>query len=463
VSPVHDHAEPRDAPQFEQESSSFFWITDEMQKPHAGDGIEGAVRERQARAVRAQKRCARMLLARNCEHLWSEVYAGRAQAEIAPQGGEAPGSARKVEQTPRSFLRCLGERAQRAPQSACFPRIARPADGSVPTLVVVRRDRAVAIDLQLRGARRFLIHPRERTLEAMPGHDLPPLPPRPRDAHKASMGRVLLIAGSRGMAGAAALAAEAALRGGAGYVVICCPGSITPELTAAVPSAILKPCGGPDQEKLGVADLAVMTRECASAQSVVVGPGLGAGARSWLPAFLRACKSLPLVLDADALNALAELGRLALAELPTDAVLTPHPGEAARLLEWSEGGERVQADRAAALTALCAQTPAVVVLKGADTLVGARDRASWRNPTGNPGLATAGSGDVLSGLLGALLARGMTAWDAARLAAWLHGRAADLIAERVGEDALIASDLARAFGAAFLEHAALCGVGAKAC
>lgn len=296
----------------------------------------------------------------------------------------------------------------------------------------------------------------------MRASDPPPLPPRPREAHKGQMGRVVLIAGSRGMAGAAALAAEAALRGGAGYAVVCCPGAITPELTAAVPSAILRPCGDAARAELGAEDLPSIRGACAAAQAVVAGPGLGTGAPAWLPDLLRDWRGPPLVLDADALNALA--GRPgALAALPASCVLTPHPGEAARLLAWPEGGERVQADRVGALAALCERTAATVVLKGADTLIGARGSEPLRNPTGNAGLATAGSGDVLSGLIGALLARGMTAGEAARLGVWIHGRAADLIVQEIGADALIASDLARGFGAAFRELGAAGGVGSSGC
>lgn len=296
----------------------------------------------------------------------------------------------------------------------------------------------------------------------MRAFDPPPLPPRPREAHKGQMGRVVLIAGSRGMAGAAALAAEAALRGGAGYAVVCCPGAITPDLTAAVPSAILRPCGDATRAELGAEDLPSIRGECAAAQAVVIGPGLGTGARAWLPDLLRDWRGPPLVLDADALNALAAHPG-ALAALPASCVLTPHPGEAARLLAWPEGGKRVQADRAGALAALCERTAATVVLKGADTLIGARGGEPLRNPTGNAGLATAGSGDVLSGLIGALLARGMSTGEAARLGAWIHGRAADLIAEQIGQDALIASDLARGFGAAFRELVAAGGVGSSGC
>lgn len=292
----------------------------------------------------------------------------------------------------------------------------------------------------------------------MPGHDLPPLPPRPRDAHKGAMGRVLLLAGSRGMAGAAALAAEAALRGGAGYARIACPGSISADLTAAVPAALLLVCGGPERPALLAEDLPALRAAAREAQAIVAGPGLGADAAAWLPGFLRARGTTCLVVDADGLNALAASAG-ALAELDERILLTPHPGEAARLLAWPEGAARVQQDRPAALAALTAVTPALIVLKGSGTLVGQRGRALWRNPTGNPGLATAGSGDVLAGLIGALLARGLGPWDAARLGAWLHGRAGDLVAREIGEDALIASDLARALGAAEVEH--LRGVSAR--
>ncbi len=279
------------------------------------------------------------------------------------------------------------------------------------------------------------------------------------------MGRVLLVAGSRGMAGAAALAAEATLRGGAGYAVVCCPGGVLPELTAAVPSAVLRPCGDSARASLAPQDLPILLGEAAAARALVAGPGLGAdcGAERWLPDLLRGTPGLPAVVDADGLNALARAGGSALADLGATAILTPHPAEAARLLGWAEGPARVQADRAAAVAALTSRTAAVIVLKGAGTLVGQRGRPTWRNPTGNPGLATAGTGDVLAGLTGALLARGLEAWDAARLGAWLHGRAADLLTERIGEDALIASDLARGFGAAFLEHARLAAAQARAC
>jgi len=142
------------------------------------------------------------------------------------------------------------------------------------------------------------------------------------------------------------------------------------------------------------------------------------------------------VLDADALNVLAPLRRAIAPAVPV--VLTPHPGEAARLLGWST--PQVQADRTGALRELTRRSGAVVVLKGARTLVG--DGARWfQNTTGNPGMATGGSGDVLAGLLGALLAQGLAPFEASCLAVHAHGRAGDLVARRLGEVGLIASDL----------------------
>ncbi len=288
--------------------------------------------------------------------------------------------------------------------------------------------------------------------------DLPPLPERPRDAHKGSMGRVLLVAGRRGMAGAAVLAATGALRGGAGYAVVACPGAVADVVTVGVPEAVLAPHGDRDREGLRADDLDALLATAATADALVVGPGLGRdpGVADWVPRLLlERPDGLPAVADADALFALSEAG--ALGDLDSDVVLTPHPGEAARLLGWDEGAARVQADRAAALAALVAATPAVVVLKGAGTLVGRRGDEPWRNATGNPGLATAGSGDVLAGLVGALAARGLDALGAARLGVHLHGLAGDLAALDVGVEGLVASDVAAALGRACRLHAARTG------
>ena len=283
----------------------------------------------------------------------------------------------------------------------------------------------------------------------------PPLPDRLSDTDKSRMVRVLVVAGARGMAGAAVLCAQAALRTGCGYVDVATVGAIAPELTAAVPTAILHCTNDREQSQLATGDLAMIVEASSRADAVVVGPGLGAGVEVWIGELLQRV-NVPAVLDADALNAIAREPRL-LAILSERHVMTPHAGEAARLLGWGNHRERVENDRVGAVERLCAMTSATVVLKGAGTLVARRDRDLHVNPTGNAGLAKAGSGDVLSGVIGALIARGMDAYDASKAGTWLHGRAADLLSHEVGEDSYIPSDLAHALGAAIRDYSALGG------
>lgn len=258
---------------------------------------------------------------------------------------------------------------------------------------------------------------------------VPQLPARAPDGHKGSYGTVLVVAGSASMLGAAVLAATAALRGGAGLVQV----SLPPRLQSLLPLAV--PCAttlGRGRDLLAA---------LARAAAVVVGPGLGAGptTRRLVAEVLRAARG-PVVVDADALNVLAPLPPAAAgrSRLGPNVVLTPHPGEAGRLLGTSAA--EVQTDRRAALAALCARSGAVVVLKGHGTLVGDGARC-FTNRTGNPGMATGGSGDVLAGLLAALLAQGLSPFDAARLAAHVHGKAGDRVARRLGGVGLLASDL----------------------
>ena len=251
-------------------------------------------------------------------------------------------------------------------------------------------------------------------------------PRRPRDGHKGTFGTVLVVAGSHDMLGAAVLVATSALRGGAGLVQVAVPRALQPFVALAQPCATTLP-----------RTAAALRTALRRASAVVVGPGLGTSAttRALVRLLLRTA-AVPVVLDADALNVLAPLRRPLVARGPL--LLTPHPGEAARLLGITTAA--VQADRRAALSALVARSGATVVLKGAGTLVG--DGAQWfRNRTGNPGLGTGGSGDVLAGLLAALLAQGVEPFRAACLAVHAHGRAADRLVQRVGEAGLIASDL----------------------
>ncbi|MFM1873214.1 MAG: hypothetical protein RL398_2636 [Planctomycetota bacterium] len=257
---------------------------------------------------------------------------------------------------------------------------------------------------------------------------LPQLPTRARDGHKGSFGTVLVVAGSPTMLGAAVLAATAALRGGAGLVQVALPPRLVSLLPLAVPCATTLGRGRDLDAALGKAD------------AVVVGPGLGGGAatKSLVARVLRLARG-PIVVDADGLNALAPLSAARRRSLAgSRVVLTPHPGEAGRLLGTTSSA--VQKDRDAALAELCARSGATVVLKGAGTLVGDGTRC-FHNRTGNPGMATGGTGDVLAGLLAALLAQGLAPFEAACLAAHVHGKAGDRVARRLGEVGLIAADL----------------------
>ena len=253
----------------------------------------------------------------------------------------------------------------------------------------------------------------------------PKLPRRKPAAHKGDFGTVVVVAGSATMPGAAILCARAALRGGAGRVQLGLPDDLLAICIAAVPGAI------------GVGRGAALDAALVDAAAIVLGPGLGVGAdaRRLVARVLRRARS-PIVVDADALNVLAPLRRPL--RTSATAVLTPHPGEAARLLGTTAA--EVQADRMTAATTLQQRSGAVVVLKGAGTIVCAAD-ATFTNRTGNPGLATAGSGDVLAGLLAACLAQGMAPFDAACLSVDVHGRAGNRVAKRLSEAGLCAEDL----------------------
>lgn len=256
---------------------------------------------------------------------------------------------------------------------------------------------------------------------------VPKLPPRRADAHKGSFGTVLVVAGSEFMLGAAILCARGALRAGAGLVRVALPRALCSSLMTAVPSAMTVDRGNARAFDAAVND----------ATSIVVGPGLGhSPATKRLVDRLLRTAAVPLVLDADALNALAPLRTPLKGHAPK--VLLPHPGEAGRLLACSTAD--VQSDRFAAVSQLSAQSGAVAVLKGSGTLVceGAR---TFHNDTGNPGMATGGVGDVLAGVTAALLAQGMEPFEAACLAVHVHGLAGDRIAAAISMAGLTAEDL----------------------
>jgi ADP-dependent NAD(P)H-hydrate dehydratase / NAD(P)H-hydrate epimerase len=261
------------------------------------------------------------------------------------------------------------------------------------------------------------------------------LPPRPRDAHKGTFGHALIVAGAPGKAGAAGLAAQAALRAGAGLVTAASPSEARPEVASFAPEVMTTgiPAGDPG------AALAFLLAECAGKTAVALGPGLGRAAKteSWIRRFVAVCPA-PLVLDADGLNAF-EGSASALGRGRRTLVLTPHPGEMARLLATT--ARVVQRDRIAAARALARTAKAIVVLKGMATLVATPDGRIFVNGTGNPGMATGGSGDVLTGLLAGLLAQQPDPLEAVLLGVRIHGRAGDLAAGALGETGLVAGDI----------------------
>jgi hydroxyethylthiazole kinase-like uncharacterized protein yjeF len=253
------------------------------------------------------------------------------------------------------------------------------------------------------------------------------LPPRRRDAHKGHFGHVLVVGGNYGMGGALLMAVEAAGRIGAGLISAASRPDHLAALLVRRPEAMFHAIHAP-------ADLEVAL---ASASVIVCGPGLGRD--HWARTALWACLATdrPLVLDADALNLLAGEGGLLPLGRAAPVVITPHPGEAARLLGITTA--RLQHDRFDAIRRLQVATGATVVLKGAGTLIAAGDNL-WLAAVGNPGMASGGMGDVLAGIIGGLLAQGLSAEEAAACGAWLHGTAADLAAQD-GERGLLATDL----------------------
>ena len=250
------------------------------------------------------------------------------------------------------------------------------------------------------------------------------LPPRYDNVNKGNFGHVLAIGGDEGFAGAIRLTAEAALRCGAGLVSVATRAGHVPALNAARPELMAR----------GVETAGASVPLIERASVIAIGPGLGQ--RDWGRGLLdlALASGKPLVLDADALNLLT----LAPRALPTNVVLTPHPGEAARLL--GRDAAAVQRDRFAAVRELSARHAAVVVLKGAGSLIADSQGQVVVCPWGNPGMASAGMGDVLTGVIAALLAQGLSAWDAARMGVALHARAGD-VAAGAAPRGLLAGDL----------------------
>ncbi|MCG3128991.1 MAG: Bifunctional NAD(P)H-hydrate repair enzyme Nnr [Phycisphaerae bacterium] len=284
--------------------------------------------------------------------------------------------------------------------------------------------------------------------------ELPRLPARAPETHKGEVGRVAVVAGSRDMPGAAILAARGALRGGAGLVRVFAPASAHAIVAAAEPCAMVSPLAEDGAGRIAFGALPALLEGLSWADVVALGPGLGTGEeQSRVVLGVLSCVQKPLVLDADGLNAVAEQptwwsGRDAA------TILTPHPGEMARL----RGGAGLveirpvdHATRVLVATEVARLTSAVTVLKGRHTVV-CDGRSTYANSSGNSGMATGGMGDVLTGLIAALVGQGLGAFQAACLGVCVHGQAADLVAETSGPVGYLARDVAEALPRALRGH-----------
>ena len=364
---------------------------------------------------------------------------GRAIRDLAerPEPGRSPLVAVDI---PSGLSSDNGETAWTTLSAALTVTFAAPKYGHVLPPACERVGELVVADIGipralLDGARLWLLEASDAARA---------FPPRKAGAHKGTFGHVLVVAGSVGKTGAAVLAATAALRTGAGLVTVATPAPALPMVAAGRAEAMTEPLS---VDASGVLDAAAAVRALALAKerdAVVLGPGLGqeAGTRAFVRELVRRCPS-PLLVDADGLNALApsakEKGATDALRRTAPTVVTPHPGEMARLV--SSSASEVQRRRLETARAFAMETGAVVLLKGQRTIVAHPDGRAAVNPTGNPGMATGGTGDVLSGIIGALLARGADAWTAATAGAYLHGLAGDEGAARLGQESLMAGDV----------------------
>ena len=339
------------------------------------------------------------------------------------------------------------------------------ADTGHPLGTCVRADRTVTIGLPKRG---LLMHPGaelagklevvdigfpEQVVDAQnikvnwttAAHAAQWMPPRPPSSHKGSYGRVLVVAGSTGMTGAAALASEAALRAGAGLVTLATPKHLNPILEGLLPEVMTLPLPETDAGSLSVSATSAILEFAVKTKSILaIGPGLSQHPEtvSFVHQLIRENREqgldLRMVIDADGLNALAHV-RETLSLLNSDAVLTPHPGEMARLTSTSV--PVLEKDRISTAQQFASKYGVTLVFKGAPTVTSTPNGNLWINSTGNPGMATGGMGDVLTGIIAGLMAQGIPSENAAALGVYLHGLAGDITAERLGMHGLTASDV----------------------
>src|SRR3989441_1717530 len=328
----------------------------------------------------------------------------------------------------------------------CFPRRrieVLPGANGAPRVRLLGDDRGAQVEVSITHHSRLAVATAHLEISdvatMLPAPDAVMIPDRPKDAHKGTFGTAVVLAGSLGLTGAAYLSSTAAARTGAGLVRLLVADSIYPILAAKCTEVMATPVPEVAPGAVGHAAYDSVLRQMSTAEAGVIGPGLGRDRSTWrLILDLAVHAECPLVLDADALNALADSARKK-TRLTKNRVLTPHPGEMARLL--GKTIEAVQADRAGAARKAAKEWGAIIVLKGAHTLVAHPDGRLSEDPHEVPALATGGTGDVLSGVIGALIAQGSDPYTAAVTGVYIHAAAGRRISHRLGDAGLLASDL----------------------
>lgn len=278
--------------------------------------------------------------------------------------------------------------------------------------------------------------------------DVPRLQPRKPEGHKGDYGKVCVVAGSYGMSGAPALTARSALRSGSGLVRVAVARSILPIMASIEPCCTTIPLDEDESGRIASSAVAGVLEAARKNDVMAVGPGMGeaAGCKAVVESLIGNADT-KMVLDADGLNNLATIPDWP-SKVKASLVLTPHPGEMSRL--WRSAFRQLSpADRVAVASKVAAKSNSVVVLKGHQTVVADAKRV-YVNTTGNPGMATAGSGDVLTGVIAALMGQELAPFEAAVLGVYVHGMAGDIAAQTIGEVSLIATDIIEALPKAFM-------------
>ncbi len=371
-----------------------------------------------------------------------------------------PGFLKKI-YTPSELAYCAGDAQRLAGRWAakeavikcfdgtgiCFPRRrieVLPGSSGAPKVRLLGDERGARVEVSITHDSEFAVATSHLEMPdvaegLLPAPEAVVLPERPPQAHKGTFGTVVVLAGSLGLTGAAYLASTAAARTGAGLVRLLVADTIYPILAAKCTEVMATPVPEVAPGAVGHAAYDSVLRQLSEAEAGVIGPGMGRDTSTWrLILDLALHATCPLVLDADALNALADSARKK-TRIGKNRVLTPHPGEMARLLGKST--EAVNADRAGAARKAAKDWGAVVVLKGARTVVAHPDGRISEDPHEVPALASGGTGDVLAGMIGALIAQGSDPFAAAVTGVYIHAAAGRRISQRLGDSGLLASDL----------------------